>query len=265
MILVIGAAGKTGRAVTRSLVRKGFSVRAGVRQGSSHAPETGASVQPVTIDLATGLGLDDALDGVEAVYHLAPNLHPGEVEVAERVSSAATRAGVARVVFHSVLHPEDSSMPHHLRKAAAERVLRSAHPGATVLRPAAYHQNLVPAACAGLISVPYSLDAVFTNVDLDDVAAVATTALTTETLVGETIPLAGPERLTVRAMATIAADVLGRPVEPFRASTPPDAAEDLRAMFRAYDRAGLVGDPGPLTRLLGRRPTTWEEVLLRYR
>ena len=44
-----------------------------------------------------------------------------------------------------------------------------------MLRPAAYHQNLVDAAHAGRLPVPYSLDAPFTNVDLDDVAEVAAT------------------------------------------------------------------------------------------
>ena len=81
-------------------------------------------------------------------------------------------------MFHSVLHPDDARMPHHLRKAEAETVLRAAlGERLTVLRPAAYHQNLAGQAHAGMLRVPYSLDAPFTNVDLADVAEVAADAL----------------------------------------------------------------------------------------
>ncbi|MDV3223373.1 MAG: hypothetical protein LOY02_18280, partial [Intrasporangium sp.] len=41
------------------------------------------------------------------------------------------------------------------------------------------------------------------------------------------------------------------------------ALEDLVAMFRAYERGGLVGDGAPLERLLGRPGTTWRGVLER--
>ena len=88
-----------------------------------------------------------------------------------RVADAAAAAGPARLVFHSVLRPDDARMPHHLRKAEAEALLREAlGERLTVLRPAAYHQNLLGQARSGMLAVPYSLDAPFTNVDLDDVA-----------------------------------------------------------------------------------------------
>ena len=41
------------------------------------------------VDLVTGRGLDEALDGVRAVYHLAPNVHPDEVGIARRVVASA--------------------------------------------------------------------------------------------------------------------------------------------------------------------------------
>ena len=100
-------------------------------------------------------------------------------------------------------------MPHHLRKAEAEAVLRDAlGERVTVLRPAAYHQNLVAQALSGMLPVPYSLDAPFTNVDLEDVAEVAADALL-GAHAGLTLDLAGPEVLTVRQLAEQAAAVLG--------------------------------------------------------
>ena len=266
MILVVGAAGKTGRAVTNALLRRGVPVRAALRPGSSGRPVEDPLVTRVEVDLETGEGLANALDGVRAVYHLAPNLHPDEVGIARRVAEAGARAGVGRFAFHSVLHPHDASMPHHLRKGAAESVVRALHSTVTVLRPAAYHQNLLAQALTGRIVVPYSLDAPFSNVDLDDVAEVAALVLTHEGHEGATYELAGPEVLTVRELAAIAGSVLGRPVEARRT---PDGevvgAPDLLAMFRAYDREGFVGDTSTLRHLLGREPTTWREVLERGR
>ena len=69
-------------------------------------------------------------------------------------------------------------MPHHVRKAEAEKVIRARLGRATVLRPAAYAQNVLDAALGGRIAVPYSVDAPFTNVDLADVGEVAALVLT---------------------------------------------------------------------------------------
>ena len=263
-VLVVGATGKTGRAVCSALVAAGVPVRPAVRAGRE--PAAPACTSPVVVDLATGQGLAAPLDGARAAYHLPPNKHPDQVGLAARVGSAAYEVGLDRLVFHSVLHPDDARMPHHLRKAEAEAVLRgSLGEQVTVLRPAAYHQNLVAQALAGMLRVPYSLDAPFTNVDLADVAEVAAGALL-GAHAGQTLDLAGPEVLSTRQLAEQAAAVLRRDVSSDRISMQewragPGAAlgvqarDDLTAMFTAYDDSGLVGDPTVLTGALGRPAT----------
>ncbi len=269
-VLVVGATGKTGRAVCAALVTAGVPVRAAVRAGREPAAPPGTT--PVVVELATGQGLAAALDGARAAYHLAPNMHPDEVGIAVRVGAAAVDVGLERLVFHSVLHPGDDRMPHHLRKAEAEAVLRAAlGERVTVLRPAAYHQNLVPQALSGMLSVPYSLDAPFTNVDLGDVAEVAVDALL-GAHAGLTLDLAGPEVLTVRQLAEQAAAVLAREVSSVRislqewrsgpgATLSDQARENLTAMFTAYDDSGLTGEPTVLLGLLGRPATSWMACL----
>ena len=276
-VLVMGASGKTGRAVTGALAARGFCVRAAVRSPASAQTVYAAGAgEFAVLDLATGAGLDNALAGAWAVYHLAPNVHPDEVGMARRVAEAAERHGVQRLVFHSVLHPDDASMPHHLRKARAEEVVRASGVPWTVLRPAAYHQNLLPAALAGELAVPYSLDTPFTNADLGDVAAVAATVLSEAGHEGQAYDLAGPETLSVREMAAQASEVLGRPVAAVEtdrrewergpgAALPDSARRDLLAMFTTYDREGLVGGSAWLWALLGHRPTTWAEAVAAVR
>lgn len=272
-VLVVGASGKTGRAVARALLARGVPVRAAVRRGREDAAPAGT--EPVAVDLDSGLGLEAALDGTRAAYHLAPNVHPDEVGIAARVADAATTVGLARLVFHCVIHPDDARMPHHLRKREAEMLLRrSLGDRLVVLRPAAYHQNLLAHALAGLVTLPYSPDAPFTTVDLEDVAEVAAGALLDPDAGGGVHDLAGPQELTTRQMAEQAAAVLGRPVVVREttveawlagpgAALPEAARNALAAMFRAYDEDGLVGDTGPLTALLGRRPTTWAQSVSR--
>lgn len=272
-MVVVGAAGKTGRAVADALVTRGVPVRAAVRPGREDAAPPGTV--PVAVDLETGAGLEGALDGARAAYHLAPNVHPHEVPMAHRVVQAAAVVGLPHLVFHSVLHPDDERMPHHLRKAEAESVLRDGVPGSlAILRPSAYHQNLLGAALRGEIAVPYSLDAPFTTVDLLDVAEAAAVVLLDPSGAGGVHDLCGPDVLTSRRMAEVAADVLGRPVHAREltlaewhagagAALPPGARDVLAAMFAAYDEDGLVGDPGPLTALLGRRPISWAEAVAR--
>ncbi|GAB3880412.1 NmrA family NAD(P)-binding protein [Terrabacter terrigena] len=273
IVLVIGATGKTGRAVTRALASHGIAVRAAVRSADRQNTAYAAGAQSISVvDLESGAGLAEGVDGVDGVYHVAPNVHPDEAAIADRVATAAASAGVRRFVFHSVLHPDDASMPHHLRKAEAERQVRAALPGATVLRPAAYHQNLVDAARSGRLAVPYSLDSPFTNVDLDDVAEVAALVLTRHGHEGVTYELAGPEALSVRDQAVVATDVLGHRVTAEHVSLeswatgpgsnlPEQARAHLLAMFTAYDRHGLVGEGDTLHRLLGREPRTWADLL----
>jgi uncharacterized protein YbjT (DUF2867 family) len=231
-------------------------------------------VEVVQVDLETGAGLEEAMPGVDAVYHLAPNVHPDEVGIARRVADFAAGADVSRFVFHSVLHPDDHRMPHHVRKGESEQVIRARLPATTVLRPAAYHQNLLGPALEGQLSVPYSLDVPFTNVDLDDVAQVAARVLTEDGHDGATYDLAGAESLTVQDLARIAGEVLRRPVTAERiplqewlagpgAELDPDRRATLVAMFEAYDRDGFADESDDLERLLGHPPATWADVLHR--
>jgi len=78
MILVTGAAGKTGQAVTRALVRVGASVRALVHKEEYQDSVESAGVSEIYLgDLLNLDDLQEIMEGVEAVYHICPNVHPG--------------------------------------------------------------------------------------------------------------------------------------------------------------------------------------------
>jgi uncharacterized protein YbjT (DUF2867 family) len=268
-VAVLGASGKTGLAVTAALLRRGVVVRGVVRRPGRLDRGT-----EVVADLDTGDGLAAALDGCRAVYVIAPNLHPDEPALVDRAVTVARRTGVEQVVLHSVLHPHDSAMPHHLAKARAEELVRASGLRWTVLQPCAYVQNLtaaLPTALeTGRLQVPYRVDAPFTLVDTGDVGEAAATVLTEDGHDAATYELCGPDVVTVADVAGEVSRATAQVVEAVRvdpdawsagpgAALPEHERRTLHAMFVAYDAQGLVGGRRVLPWLLG-RPSTPLEV-----
>ncbi len=276
-VAVTGAAGKTGRAVVAHLAAAGLDVTALVRRPEQHeAAINGGAARALTVDVEDPAALRAALAGQDAVYHVPPNMHPDEVGIAAAVVGAAEQVGLGRFVLHSVLAPYLPAMPHHLRKAESESLLRASGLDWTILQPASYSQNLlayVPQArAAGRLTVPYSPAAPFTPVDVEDVAAVAAVVLTGSGHSWASYELCGPERLTTHAMAEQLGDVLGvdvtaaqQPLADWKASAdlPDQVRDDLAAMFGYYDVHGLVGSGWTAGRLLGRPPASFAAVVAR--
>ena len=279
VILVTGAAGKTGQAVIKALLERNQSVRALVHREKQAQTFKALGIQVVSGDLRSDATLRDAVRGVEAIYHICPNVDPNELSIGRAFISAARSTGINRFVFHSVLHPQAESMPHHWLKLRVEEVLFESKLQFTILQPAAYMQNVLSEwrnmLEQGVYSVPYSVEAPLSLVDLDDVADAAANVLCEHGHVGGIYELSGPEILTPREMATTIGNHLGREV---RAQTMPIddwkrhaeksglgsyQVETLVKMFDYYDRYGLWGNPEVLRGLLKRSPTRFEEFVKR--
>ncbi len=272
MILVTGAAGKTGRAVLRALARRGARVRALVHRPEQEAivRDCGAS-QVIVGDMRDPSLLARAAEGARAVCHICPNMHPEEERIGAAILAAAHRGGVEHFVYHSVLHPQTEKMPHHWQKLRVEeRIFESGLPF-TILQPAAYMQNLLGYRRAivdeGAYRVPYSGHTRMSLVDLEDVAEAAAIVLTEPGHEGAIYELAGPEVLTQHQVAEILSRVIGRdvrvepvPLDVWEAGARARglgeyAVQTLKQMFRYYDAYGFWGNPNVLRWLLGREPT----------
>ncbi|MBU0704308.1 MAG: NmrA family NAD(P)-binding protein [Chloroflexi bacterium] len=279
MILVSGAAGKTGQAVIRVLVERGEPVRALV-----HRPEQARLVkeigarQVVVGDMRVQATMDRAAQGVRAVYHICPNVSPDEVTIGRTAIAAARAAGVERFCYHSVLHPQVEAMPHHWQKMRVEEQLFKSGLCYTILQPTAYMQNVLAhwdqILERGVYPVPYPVETRLGMVDLEDVAEVAAVVLTEPGHAGATYELAG-ETMSQTEVAAIISQQLERSV---RAEVVPletweqrarDAGlgdypvEALLRMFRYYERYGFWGNPRVLSWLLGRPPTTFAAFVRR--
>src|SRR5262245_35755300 len=280
MILVTGAAGKSGKAVVKALAARGEAVRAFIRNPA----HTGALLALGAADVSFGSFEDaraiaQAAAGVRAIYHICPNVSADEVAFARAVATAARTHGVKRFVYHSVLHPQIEAMPHHWQKMGVEETLFASGFALTVLQPTAYMQNILGVwdgiVRDGMFRFPYPATTRLSLVDLDDVGEAAAIVLTQDGHDGATYELVGTAALSQADVASSLSAALGRGV---RAEEEPLAAWEARAraggmgdyeratlaaMFRYYAEHGLIGNPNTLRWLLGRAPTSLASFLER--
>jgi len=109
--LVTGATGFIGSAVVRRLLGRGRAVRCYVEPGASRQNLAGLDVEIIEADINDRQAIGRALEGAEALYHLAaiyklwlPDnalMYEVNVEGTKTVLFAALRAGVGKVVYTS--------------------------------------------------------------------------------------------------------------------------------------------------------------------
>lgn len=96
------------------------------------APPYPGGVEWATADLATGAGLDAAVEGVQAVVHLASLPYRGrrtdrvDIEGTSRLVDAAARAGVSHLIYSSIVGVDAIRWPYFRKKLAAEDRVRHA-------------------------------------------------------------------------------------------------------------------------------------------
>jgi uncharacterized protein YbjT (DUF2867 family) len=132
-IAVAGATGRVGRHLVEILEAEGHDVVAMSRS-------TG-------VDVTTGEGLAEALDGVECITDVATGPSPDEDEATEfftaasrNLHDAGERAGVRRMVVVSIIGCDRFSDGYNVAKVAHERAALSGPIPVRVLRAAQFHE-----------------------------------------------------------------------------------------------------------------------------
>ncbi len=280
MILVTGAAGKTGRAVLKALAHFHIDARALARnQEEAGVLEKGEAKEIFIGNLRDDKAMLEATRQVEMVYLICPNVVPDELEIGKRLLAAAKRNGVRRVVYHSVLHPQVEAMPHHWQKMRVEEAIFQAGIDFTILQPCAYMQNILAGwdfiVQYGIYSIPYSTSARISIVDLEDVGMAAGLVIKNSGHENAIYELAGPEPLTQDEVAGILGKELNRDVRAVsqnrgdwskraKGGKMNDyARQTLLKMFEYYDQFGLIGNPRTLETILCRPATTFTDFVRR--
>lgn len=196
--LVIGGSGKTGRRVIERLQARGHEVR-GVSRSSRPS-----------FDWNDDANWNEVLAGVKALYvTYHPDLSvPGASDHIRALLAVAKTQGVERIVLLSGRGEEEAQL--------CERLALDSSIPATIVRCGWFNQNFSESffrdlLMSGTLAVP-NAHVGEGYIDADDIADVATAALTEDGHAGQIYQLTGPELLTFRDIAAIFRQVTGREI-----------------------------------------------------
>ena len=225
--LVIGASGKTGRRVAERLRARDVPVRAGSRSG---APP---------FDWEDRSTWGPALDGATSAYiSFYPDLAvPGAPEAIAALAEAALGSGTRRLVLLSGRGEEEA-------QRAEQALQASGVPEWTIVRCSWFNQNFsegyfLDSLLAGELVLPAGAVAE-PFVDVEDIADVATAALTEDGHAGRLYELTGPRLLTFEEAVGEIAAAAGQPIR--YVQVPLDAwMDEMAADGMPEDALSLLG------------------------
>lgn len=243
-VLVTGGTGTLGRLVVSRLRDAGCDVRV-----LSRKPHVGAGgVEFASGDLATGAGIEPALDGVATIVHCAGSVK-GDDEKARNLVRAASQSEVKHLVFISVIGADRVPVGYLRSKLAAEQAVAESGLPWTTLRAAQFHDLVLTLAqkMAKLPVIPVPSAIRLQPVDADDVAA-RLVELTLGEPVGLVPDLAGPKVYPMSELIRGYLSATGK----HRLLMPVHLPGKAGRAYRAGENLSLDG-------AVGRR--TWEDFL----
>ncbi len=175
-ILVTGGTGTLGRLVVQHLRTAGCDVRVLTRHGRESEP----GVHYLAGDLLTGDGVDQAVEGVDAIVHCAGNFK-SDAAMTRNVVEAARKTGAPHLVFISVVGTDRipvvgfGRLPfaYFRAKHEAEQVVANSGLPWTTLRATQFYDLffIVGKAVAKLPLAPVAAGFRFQPIEADEVAA----------------------------------------------------------------------------------------------
>lgn len=274
-IAVIGATGATGQSFIEAMQRRDVKIRA-ISRRSDLGDLFPSGIDNRSAELEDVASLVSAISGTDAVHYIPPVFSAREELFGQNVIAAAEKAGVRRLVYHSVLQPFTPGLLHHVRKAKVEVHLRHSQLEWTILQSSMYTQTVLGFfdRNAGSLAPPFNLNRHFTPVYLGDVSEAAAIIHTTPGHSYAAYELCGPDRLDFVQMAGRLGEALGQHIIARQAERSDVAARvasvfhfsseqmiDLEAMFDHYGEYGFTGSATVLGMILGREPTSFADAM----
>jgi uncharacterized protein YbjT (DUF2867 family) len=284
-ILVTGITGAIGASLGPRLRAEGHEVRGlSRRRRSTQESASGPGIELVTGDAVSGLGLREALRGVDVAYYLIHSMEPEagarfharESAAATNFARAAVRADVGRVVYLGGLVPEQthSSSAHLSSRLEVERILTEALPDAVALRASIvigarsrsfrFLVRLVER--MPVLFIPAWREYRTAPVDQRDVIECLVGAADDPALSGRSLDIAGPEVISYGALIERIRDLmmLERPVVNLPGLTVTPIASRISALI-AGEQHALIGPlmAGLASDLLPREPLATELLTVR--
>lgn len=277
MILVTSAYGNNGRKLIPRLTEMGMDVRAlNLSDKRDKLKKLGAKEVIIGNALDPNI-LDNAMEGIESVFHVGPSFHPKEAEMGISVIDAASRSGVKHFVYDSVLHPQITELLQHRMKLRVEQHLINSNLNYTILQPMHYMQNIDIGDVyrRGVFIQASALETPLSFVDMDDKVEIAAKVLTEDGHYGATYELCCDDNLNAIEIAEIMTRVMGKEIKAklvpkdviisgFQKAFPEYGdypAKGFNALFDYYSKYGFIGNSNVLRMLLTRNPANLEEYI----
>ena len=279
MIVVTGATGKVGRAITDRLLDRvppeqvGVSVRDPAK--AAELAERGVRVRRGSFDDPASLA--HSFEGARRVLIVSVNsIGPARVAMHRTAIEAARDAGAERVYYtsHAGAAPASPFAPmadHY----ATEEILHSAGVPGTALRNGFYAESAVMflgnAGETGELAAPEDGPVDWTT--HEDLADATAAALADDELGEPVLTLTGSETVDLTGIAGLASELTGRPIrrvvvgdDEYRdrmveRGLPSERASMLLGIFQASRQGGFTAVSPTLERLIGRPPTPLREYL----
>jgi len=233
LVTLIGGGGFLGRYVAQDLLAAGARLRIAQRDPRTAyflKPQGGlGQTQFVAVDVRKPETIARAVAGADAVINLVGTLKGDfaaiQADGARHVAEAAARAGVPALVHVSAIGADAESPSRYGRtKAEGEAAVRTAFPGATIVRPSIMfgrEDGFINRFAAmiirtGALPVPLPVPVLraaekFQPVFVGDVAAAIVAALADpDKAAGRTFELGGPDVITMGALIRWIAGAIGR-------------------------------------------------------
>jgi uncharacterized protein YbjT (DUF2867 family) len=269
--LITGATGDVGSKVVNHLLQRGNRPRVFVRNAQKAQALFGHRVDTFVGDLGEPASLQSALEGVDELFLV--NSGPQIPVLDELAANAARAAGVRHLVKLSsmdVQHGLAIGAWHELGEAA----IRASGISFTFVQPTGFMSNLLAWARSikadGIVRASTG-EGRRAFIHSEDIAAVATAALTTDKYDGESLPITGPEALTFAEATAKIAFAIGKeltfqPISDQEAgqqySVVSGSAAETEAhvsLWRAIREGRLATVTDNVERILGRKPIPMDQ------
>jgi NADH dehydrogenase len=291
MILVVGATGILGGAITRRLLGEGKTVRILLRhnspaeqmalQGMATSPKSliEAGAQPIYGDLKDRASLDAPCQGIETLITTANSSMRGGEDTVDTVDrqgnrnliEAAKAAGVKQFIFTSFFGADPNSpVPLFQAKAEVEALLRENGMTYTVLAPNFFMESWIgmvvgiPLQTRQPVTLVGKGERLHSFISIGDVAAFAAAAVSHPAALNQRLILGGPEPLSWRGIVKAFGQALDQPL-PVRFVAPgeqipglPEIVPPVLAALEMYDSAIPMNETA---RIFGVEQTTLKDFI----
>ncbi|MCA6064636.1 SDR family oxidoreductase [Thalassolituus marinus] len=278
MIAITGATGQLGRLVIQQLLQTlpAEQLIAAVRSPERAADLQALGVQVREADYSNPQTLQTAFAGVNKLLLISSSEVGQRAAQHANVIAAARDAGVALLVYTSILHADSSPLPLAEEHKATEQALAASGLPYTLLRNGWYTENYaasVPAALQFGVVLGAAGEGRIASAARADYAAAAAQVMLSDNQAGKVYELAGDDSYTLSEFAGAIAQISAKNVSYNDMSeadftvalTQAGLPAPLATMFAESDtgasKGGLFDDSHSLSGLIGRPTTPYQEVI----